>query len=116
MVAGAMRGSHHAYLYPITSEASEIPSYFDGPPLVKALGLTLNNGQFSEPVYPFDASFWDAVRSDVSRRFREFRERHGVFGPGTVEASELEYGGWTDILDDLESRWEITGERSLPAQ
>ncbi len=116
MVAGAMRGSHHAPLYPITSDGGEIPSYFDGPALVKAVGMIVNDGQFSEPVYPFDGSFWDAVRSDVSREFREFRERQGVFGPGTLEASELEYGGWTDILDDLEERWEERSSPEIPAE
>jgi fructose 1,6-bisphosphate aldolase/phosphatase len=110
IVAGAMRGSHHALLYPITSDASEIPSYFDGPPLIRAVGMVVNDGEFSEPVYPFDASFWDSVRSETAERFRDFRERQGTFGPGTVEAAELEYGGWTEVMDDLESRWELTAE------
>jgi len=106
-VAGAMRGSHHAPLYPIGSDDTEIPSYFDGPPLVKALGLVLNDGQFSTPVYPFDASVWDPVREEAADTFRDFRERQGVFGPGTVATEELEYGGWTDVLDGLEARWQF---------
>jgi len=96
---GAMRGSHHGILYPVRSGGSEIPSYFDGPSLVTAIGMVVNDGQFSDPVYPFDATFWDSVMDDAARRFREFRERRGTFGPGTVEASELEYGGWTDIVE-----------------
>ncbi|MFB6218988.1 MAG: fructose 1,6-bisphosphatase [Halobacteriaceae archaeon] len=108
-VAGAMRGSHHGVLYPVTSAETEIPSYFDGPPLVTALGMVVEDGQFSEPVYPFDMSFWDAVRRDAARDFREFRQRQGTFGPGTVEAAELEYGGWTDIVDGLEDRWDVVG-------
>lgn len=112
-VAGAMRGSHHAIFYPIKSDANEIPSYFDGPPLVKALGMVVNDGVFSEPIYPFDASFWDSVRDDAGRDFREFRERQGTFGPGTVEAAELEYGGWADIMDSLEDRWTVTREQPV---
>lgn len=108
MVAGAMRGSHHGVFYPVTSAETEIPSYFDGPPLIKAIGMVVNDGEFSEPVYPFDFSFWDSVRDDAARRFREFREQQGTFGPGTVEAAELEYGGWADIMESLESRWELT--------
>jgi fructose 1,6-bisphosphate aldolase/phosphatase len=111
MVAGAMRGSHHAPLYPITSDASEVPSYFDGPPLIKAAGMVVTDGEFSEPVYPFDASFWDEVRAETAEQFRAFRERQGTFGPGTVEASELEYGGWTDIVEGMEERWEVTGAK-----
>ncbi|MBX0322037.1 fructose-1,6-bisphosphatase [Halomicroarcula sp. F13] len=114
-VAGAMRGSHHGVFYPIESGAGEIPSYFDGPPLVKAIGMVLNDGEFSEPVYPFDASFWDSVREDAATRFREFRERQGAFGPGTVETSELEYGGWTDIMASLEDRWTVASEQSPSA-
>jgi fructose 1,6-bisphosphate aldolase/phosphatase len=107
LVAGAMRGSHHGHLYPVRSDGNETPSYFDGPPLVKAIGMVVNDGEFSEPVYPFDATFWDSVRDDVARRFREFRERQGTFGPGTVEAAELEYGGWSDIVESLESEWTL---------
>jgi fructose 1,6-bisphosphate aldolase/phosphatase len=107
-VAGAMRGSHHGVLYPVRSDDSEIPSYYDGPPLVKAAGMVLNDGQFSEPVYPFDASFWDSVRDDAAREFREFRDRQGSFGPGTVESSELEYGGWAAVVDALDERFEVS--------
>lgn len=104
-VSGAMRGSHHAPLYPIGDGKREVPSYFDGPPLIKAIGFVLNDGRFSEPEYPFDASMWDRVRTDAMETFRDFRERQGVFGPGTVDSDELEYGGRTDILDSLEDRW-----------
>jgi fructose 1,6-bisphosphate aldolase/phosphatase len=107
-VAGAMRGSHHGVLYPVRSDDSEIPSYYDGPPLVKAVGMVLNDGQFSEPVYPFDASFWDSVRDDAAREFRAFRDRQGSFGPGTVESSELEYGGWAAVVDALDERFEVS--------
>jgi len=101
-VAGAMRGSHQGPLYPIKSDENEIPSYYDGPPLVQAIGFTVNNGEFSDPVYPFDSSFWDNVRRRTSKRFSDFRQRQGAFGPGTVGSDELEYGGWSDIIDDLD--------------
>lgn len=104
-VAGAMRGSHHAPLYPIGADDTEIPSYFDGPPLIKALGVVLNDGQFGEVEYPFDASMWDRVRADAMETFRDFRERQGVFGPGTVDSDELEYGGWTTVVEALDDRW-----------
>ena len=113
-VAGSMRGSHHAPFYPVKSTETEMPTYFDGPPIVTALGLVVNDGQFSDPMYPFDFSFWDTVREDAAREFREFRERQGSFGPGTVEAAELEYGGWADIMDGLEDRWDFGGEVATP--
>jgi fructose 1,6-bisphosphate aldolase/phosphatase len=108
-VAGAMRGSHHGVFYPVRSDETEVPSYYDGPPLIKAVGMVLNDGQFSRPVYPFDATFWDSVREDAAREFREFRERQGSFGPGTVEADELEYGGWADVVAGLDDRFEVSG-------
>jgi fructose 1,6-bisphosphate aldolase/phosphatase len=111
-VAGAMRGSHHGVFYPVRSDEREVPSYYDGPPLIKALGMVLNDGQFSAPVYPFDATFWDAVREDAAREFREFRERQGSFGPGTVEAEELEYGGWTEVVNALDDRFEVSGQET----
>ena len=102
-----MRGSHNSIFYPVGSDDSEIPTFFDGPPLVKALGMVVSDGEFSDPIYPFDFSFWDRVRQETSEAFREFRQRQGIFGPGTVNPSELEYGGWADIMDDLESQWEL---------
>jgi len=104
-VGGSMRGSHRGPYYPIGSDPAELPSYFDGPPLVKALGMVVNDGRFSEPVYPFDSSFWDTVREDTAREFREFRERQGSFGPGTLGADELEYGGWTDVVESMDDEW-----------
>jgi fructose 1,6-bisphosphate aldolase/phosphatase len=111
-VAGAMRGSHYAPLYPVRSDPSEIPSYFDGPALVKALGIVVNDGTFGEPVYPFDASVWDDVRNRASKEFRRFRNRQGPFGPGTVPAEDLEYGGWTDVVESLEGRWKTQAAAS----
>ncbi|MDY6765328.1 MAG: fructose 1,6-bisphosphatase [Halobacteria archaeon] len=106
-VAGSMRGSHHSIFYPAKSDQTEFPSYFDGPPLVKAVGMVVNDGKFSDPLYPFDFSFWDSVRDQASTDFRKFREKQGIFGVGTVEASELEYGGWTDVIESLEERWDL---------
>jgi len=57
-VAGAMRGSHHAPLFSVGADDTEVPSSYDGPPLVKAVGMVLNDGEFSEPASPFDCSFW----------------------------------------------------------
>ena len=116
-VSGAMRGSHNTIFYPIRSDEDDVPAYFDGPALVKAIGLTLNDGVFSDPVYPFDASFWDAIREEAALDFRDFRERQGLFGPGTVGSDELEYGGWQEIITDIDDDWEML-ERAgrAPAQ
>ena len=110
MVAGAMRGSHNAILYPIGNDDAEIPTFFDGPPLVKALGMVVDDGEFTDPIYPFEFSFWDAVREQAAKDFLKFRERQGVFGPGTVDPGELEYGGWSDIMSGLEDQWSFEGE------
>lgn len=106
-VAGSMRGSHNSIFYPAKSDQTEFPSYFDGPPIVKAVGMVVDEGKFSDPLYPFDFSFWDSVRDEASSTFRKFREKQGIFGVGTVEASELEYGGRGDVLEGIEDRWEV---------
>ncbi|MDY6775497.1 MAG: fructose 1,6-bisphosphatase [Halobacteria archaeon] len=106
-VAGSMRGSHNSIFYPAKSDQTEFPSYFDGPPIVKAAGMVVEDGKFSEPMYPFDFSFWDSVRDETSELFRKFREKQGSFGLGTVEASELEYGGRNDVLGGMEDDWKI---------
>jgi fructose 1,6-bisphosphatase len=77
---------------------------------VKAVGMVLNDGQFSRPVYPFDATFWDSVREDAAQEFREFRERQDSFWPGIIESEELEYGGWAEVGDALDDRFEVTAE------
>jgi fructose 1,6-bisphosphate aldolase/phosphatase len=81
-------------------------SYFDGPPIVTALGFCVHNGRLTEPVDLFDHPYWDYVRRRAAEKATEIR-RQGFSGPAMVSYSELEYGGIVEILDKLESRFVV---------
>lgn len=102
-VAGFMRGSHHGPLMPVKKNCTI--SYFDGPPIVSCLAFSVHDGKLTEPVDAFDHPFWDRVRNKISRKAWELREQ-GFSGPAMLSYDELEYGGITERMDDLESRFE----------
>ncbi|MFO7953057.1 MAG: fructose-1,6-bisphosphate aldolase/phosphatase [Bacillota bacterium] len=101
-VAGFMRGSHTGPLMPAKMGCSI--SYFDGPPVVSAVGFCVHNGKFTEPVDCFDHPYWDYVRNKVSQKAVYMREQ-GFSGPAMLHYSELEYGGIVDILNTLDDKF-----------
>ena len=101
-VAGFMRGSHTGPLMP-SKKCCSI-SFFDGPPVVSALGFCVHNGKLTEPVDCFDHPYWDHIREKVSRKAVYMREQ-GFSGPAMLHYSELEYGGIVDILKKLDDRF-----------
>jgi fructose 1,6-bisphosphate aldolase/phosphatase len=103
-VNGYMRGSHVGPLMPVKSRTQ--CSYFDGPPIVSALGFCVHNGKLTEPVDLFDHPFWDYVRNRAAEKATEIR-RQGFSGAAMLPYSELEYGGIVKILDDLDHRFKI---------
>lgn len=103
-VGGFMRGSHIGPLMAVKRGTG--CSYFDGPPIVSALGFCVKGGRLTEPVDLFDHPFWDAVRLRASDKAMEIR-RQGFSGPAMLPYSELEYGGIVKILERLERRFTI---------
>lgn len=101
-VAGFMRGSHTGPLMPVKMGCGI--SYFDGPPVVSAIGFCVHNGKLTEPVDCFDHPYWDYIRHKVSRKATEIREQ-GFSGAAMLHYSELEYGGIVDIMKRLESKF-----------
>ncbi len=101
-VAGFMRGSHHGPLMPVRKNSAI--SYFDGPPCVSCLGFCVHQGKLTAPVDAFDHPFWDWVRDKISQKAAELR-RQGFFGPAMLGYHELEYGGITERMKHLESRF-----------
>ncbi|HEX2967328.1 MAG TPA: fructose 1,6-bisphosphatase, partial [Syntrophorhabdaceae bacterium] len=98
-VAGFMRGSHNGPL--MTVKINSSVSYFDGPPVVSALGFCVHNGKLTEPADAFDHPYWDYIRNKVSRKATELREQ-GFSGPAMLPYSELEYGGIVKKMEKLE--------------
>lgn len=103
-VGGFMRGSHVGPLMPIKARTG--CSYFDGPPIVSALGFCVHHGRLTEPVDLFEHPFWDEVRRRSSEKAMEIR-RQGFSGPAMLPYSELEYGGIVQILARLEKRFAV---------
>ena len=101
-VGGFLRGSHHGPLMPVRKNSTI--SYFDGPPCVSCLGFCVHEGRLTEPVDAFDHPFWDWVRDKVAQKAAELR-RQGFSGPAMLGMGELEYGGITERMKHLESRF-----------
>ena len=103
-VAGFMRGSHNGPLMPVKINSSV--SYFDGPPVVSALGFCVHNGKLTEPADAFDHPYWDYIRTKVSRKATELREQ-GFSGPAMLPYSELEYGGIVKKMEKLGPKFKV---------
>jgi fructose 1,6-bisphosphate aldolase/phosphatase len=103
-VNGYMRGSHTGPLMPV--KAGTKCSYFDGPPIVTALGFCVHEGKLTEPVDLFDHPYWDAVRYKAADKATEMR-RQGFSGAAMLPYSELEYGGIVKMLEDLDHRFRV---------
>lgn len=101
-VAGFMRGSHTGPLMPVKMGSGI--SYFDGPPVVSAVGFCVHNGRLTEPVDCFDHPYWDYIRHKVSRKACAMREQ-GFSGPAMLHYSELEYGGIVEIMKKLDCKF-----------
>jgi fructose 1,6-bisphosphate aldolase/phosphatase len=109
-VNGYMRGSHTGPLMPVKTGTH--CSYFDGPPIVTALGFCVHNGKLTEAMDLFDHPYWDVVRHRAAEKATEMR-RQGFSGPAMVPYSELEYGGIVSILKEIDHRFQLR-EASQP--
>jgi len=105
-VAGFMRGSHTGPLMPVKMNSGV--SFFDGPPVVCALGFCVHNGKLTEPADAFDHPYWDYVRANVSRKATEIRQQ-GFSGAAMLPYSELEYGGIVKKMAKLDPRFQVRG-------
>lgn len=103
-VAGFMRGSHTGPLMPVKHNATI--SFFDGPPIVSAIGFCVHNGKLTESVDLFDHHFWDFVRDKAAHKAINIREQ-GFFGNAMLGMNELEYGGIKEKLKTLEPKFKI---------
>jgi fructose 1,6-bisphosphate aldolase/phosphatase len=103
-VAGFMRGSHTGPLMP--AKMSSSVSFFDGPPIVTALGFCVQNGVLTHPVDLFEHHFWDHIRQKAAEKAVSIREQ-GFFGNAMLGMNELEYGGITEKLKGLEPRFKV---------
>ncbi len=103
-VAGFMRGSHTGPLMPVRMHSTI--SFFDGPPIVSALGFCVQKGKLTAPVDLFDHHFWGHVRNTASEKALHIR-RQGFFGNAMLGMNELEYGGIRKKLSGLDKKFTV---------
>ena len=103
-VVGDNRGSHNISLMPC--KIGSIISYFDGPALVTAAGISIHNGIMTEAIDLFDQPFWDYVRNKASEKAYSLREQ-GFFGNAMAPMEELEYTGVMKTLEKLDKKFVI---------
>ncbi len=103
-VGGFMRGSHNGPLMPVKKGSTV--SYFDGPPVISAIGFCVHDGKLSEPVDLFDHPAWDKIREKAMKKSLMIREQ-GFFGIAMLGLGELEYTGIMERLTDLDKKFII---------
>jgi fructose 1,6-bisphosphate aldolase/phosphatase len=103
LVEGWMRGSHHGPLMPV-AVADSIPTRFDGPPRVVALGFQLCGGKLIGPRDMFADKSFDLARRQANE-IANFMRYHGPFEPHRLPLEEMEYTTMPEVLKKLEGRF-----------
>ncbi|MDO8578095.1 MAG: fructose-1,6-bisphosphate aldolase/phosphatase [Dehalococcoidales bacterium] len=102
-VEGWMRGSHMGPLMP-TSVADSVPTRFDGPPRVIALGFQLAEGKLIGPRDMFADISYDLARQKANE-MADLMRRHGPFEPHRLPLDEMEYTTMPQVMKKLEKRF-----------
>ncbi len=103
LVSGWMRGSHNGPLMPC-GMADAIPSRFDGPPRVVALGFQIARGMLGQPLDLFKDKAFDKARHK-SLFIADYMRRHGPFEPHRLPSEDMEYTTLPEVLKKLEGRF-----------
>ncbi len=108
-IGGDARGSHNMPLMPVAMNTPVTGPYCL--PIVESLGFSMNaEGKFSANVVDFfDNPAWDLVRNKAQEKALYMRDQ-GWSGPAMLPYTELEYGGFRDIVTGLEDRFAIRAE------
>ena len=108
-IGGDARGSHTMPLMPVPINTPVTGLYCL--PIVESLGFSMNaDGKFSSNYVDFfDNAAWDFVRNKAQEKALYMREQ-GWSGPAMLPYTELEYGGFRDIVTGLEDRFAIRAE------
>ncbi len=107
-IEGDSRGSHVMPFMPMPMNSAVTGPYCL--PIVSCLAFSLSpEGKFSEFVDIFDNQAWDYVRILAQKKAIEIRKQ-GWSGPAMLPTQELEYGGFREVIKNLEQRFEIRKE------
>jgi len=102
-VEGWMRGSHQGPLMPV-SVADSMPTRFDGPPRVVALGFQIAGGKLVGPRDMFADKSFDPARKQANQ-MADIMRRHGPFEPHRLPLEEMEYTTMPQVMKKLEGRF-----------
>ena len=109
-IEGDARGSHVMPFMPVAMNTPVTGPYCL--PIVSCLAFSLTpEGKFSEFVDMFDNPAWDYVRILAQKKALEIRKQ-GWSGPAMLPTQELEYGGFREVIKELEDRFEERDEPS----
>lgn len=103
LVEGWMRGSHWGPLMPV-SVPDSVPTRFDGPPRVIALGFQLAEGKLVGPRDMFADISFDLARREANE-MADVMRRHGPFEPHRLPLEEMEYTTMPQVMKKLEKRF-----------
>lgn len=108
-IGGDARGSHNMPLMPVPMNTPVTGPYCL--PIVESLGFSMSaEGKFSANVVDFfDNPAWDLVRNKAQEKALYMRDQ-GWSGPAMLPYTELEYGGFRDIVTGLEERFAFRAE------
>lgn len=104
LVAGWMRGSHYGPLMPV-SQKQALPTRFDGPPRVIAMGFQLANGKLHGPQDLFADVAFDMARQKALKVADCIRQM-GPFEPHRLPLDEMEYTTLPSVMEKLKDRFE----------
>lgn len=103
LVAGWMRGSHHGPLMPVSVEQA-MPTRFDGPPRVVALGFQLCGGRLVGPQDLFADPAFDRARAKANE-LADYLRSLGPFEPHRLPLDELEYTTMPEVKERLKHKF-----------
>lgn len=103
LVTGWMRGSHFGPLIPV-SQKDALPTRFDGPPRVIALGFQLANGRLIGPQDLFADMAFDRARHKALE-IADYIRQLGPFEPHRLPLDEMEYTTMPKVMEKLKDRF-----------
>jgi len=103
LVEGWNRGSHTGPLMPV-GLADAVPTRFDGPPRVVALGFVIRNGNLVGPVDLFKDVSFDRAR-EKANEIADYMRMHGPFQPHRLPETDMEYTSMPKIREKLKGKW-----------
>ena len=103
LVEGWNRGSHAGPFMPVSLEQA-VPTRFDGPPRVVALGFIIQKGNLIGPLDLFKDVSFDRARQKANE-IADYMRMHGPFQPHRLPESDMEYTSLPKIKEKVKDRW-----------